>query len=106
LADFLPPPDLVVYLRASVPVLIDRIQSRGRAYERQITPDYLAALNQLYEDWIAGFSLCPVLTVPAGDLNYVAHPGHLDLIAQKIQEKLTGKEEVIFDPEEVKNTGN
>jgi len=106
LADFLPPPDLVVYLRASVPVLIDRIRSRGRAYERQITPDYLAALNQLYEDWIAGFSLCPVLTVPAGDLNYVAHPGHLDLIAQKIQEKLTGKEEVIFDPEEVKNTGN
>ena len=106
LADFLPPPDLVVYLRASVPVLIERIQSRGRAYERQITADYLAALNQLYEEWIAHFSLCPVLTVPAGELNYVIHPGHLDLVAKKIQEKLTGKEEVVFDPEEVKNTEN
>lgn len=104
LVDFLPPPDLVVYLRASVPTLMERIQSRGRAYERQITPDYLEQLNQLYEDWIAHFSLCPVLTVPADQLNYVAHPGHLDLIAQKIQEKLTGIELVVFLPEEVKNS--
>jgi deoxyadenosine/deoxycytidine kinase len=104
LVDFLPPPDLVVYLRASVPTLIDRIQSRGRAYERQITPEYLEQLNQLYEEWIAHFSLCPVLTVPADELNYVVHPGHLDLIAQKIQEKLTGKEVVVFLPEEVKNS--
>jgi deoxyadenosine/deoxycytidine kinase len=104
LVDFLPPPDLVVYLRASVSTLIERIQSRGRAYERQITPEYLEQLNQLYEEWIARFSLCPVLTVPADELNYVAHPGHLDLIAQKIQEKLTGKEVVVFLPEEVKNS--
>jgi deoxyadenosine/deoxycytidine kinase len=104
LVDFLPPPDLVVYLRASVPTLIDRIQSRGRAYERQIAPDYLEQLNQLYEDWITHFSLCPVLTVPADQLNYVVHPGHLDLISQKIQEKLTGKEVVVFLPEEVKNS--
>lgn len=104
LVDFLPPPDLVVYLRASVTTLMERIQSRGRAYERQITPDYLEQLNQLYEDWIAHFSLCPVLTVPADQLNYVAHPGHLDLIAQKIQEKLTGIELVVFLPEEVKNS--
>jgi deoxyadenosine/deoxycytidine kinase len=45
-----------------------------------------------------------VLSVPADDLDYVAHPGHLDLVVQKIQEKLTGKEEVIFDPEEVANS--
>jgi deoxyadenosine/deoxycytidine kinase len=58
----------------------------------------------LYEAWIQNFSLCPVLTVPADDLDYVAHPGHLDLVARKIQEKLTGKEEVVFDPEEVNST--
>jgi deoxyadenosine/deoxycytidine kinase len=104
LVDFLPPPDLVVYLRASVPTLLDRIYQRGRTYERQILPEYLSRLNFLYEDWIANFGLCPVLTVPADELNYVAHPGHLDLIVNKIQEKLTGKEEVIFDPEEVKNS--
>jgi deoxyadenosine/deoxycytidine kinase len=104
LVDFLPPPDLVVYLRASVPTLQQRIHHRGRAYERQITPGYLEQLNLLYEDWINNFSLCPVLTVPADALNYVLHPGHLDLIVQKIQEKLTGKEEVVFDPEEVKNS--
>ncbi len=101
LCDFLPPPDLVVYLRASVPTLMKRIRSRGRDYERQISPDYLANLNDLYEEWIARFSLCPVLTVPADDLDYVARSSHLDLVVQKIQEKLTGKEEVVFDPEEV-----
>ncbi|MCI0520190.1 MAG: deoxynucleoside kinase [Chloroflexi bacterium] len=101
LCEFLPPPDLVVYLRASTPTLLRRIAQRSRAYERTIMPDYLAQLNALYEHWIGGFSLCPVLSVPADDLDYVAHPSHLDLIVRKIQEKLTGKEEVIFEPEEV-----
>ena len=101
LADFLPPPDLVVYLRASVDTLKERIQHRGREYERQINPEYLEQLNQLYERWITHFSLCPVLTVPADDLDYVANSKHLDLIVRKIQDKLTGKEEVVFDIEEV-----
>lgn len=101
LSDFLPPPDLMIYLRASVPTLMQRIALRNREYERTIQPAYLEQLNQLYENWIAGFTLCPVLTVPADDLDYVAHPRHLDLILQKVQEKLTGKEEVLFDPEEV-----
>ena len=104
LVDFLPPPDLVVYLRSSVNTLLERIHLRGRNYERQIGADYLATLNVLYEEWIAHFSLCPVLTVPADDLDYVAHPGHLDLIVQKIQDKLTGKDVVVFDPEEVLNS--
>jgi deoxyadenosine/deoxycytidine kinase len=103
LAGFLPPPDLVVYLRASAPTLLKRIARRGRDYERHITYDYLEQLNELYERWIASFSLCPVLAVPAGDLDYVANPGHLALIVQKVQEKLTGKEEVIFEPEEFTN---
>jgi deoxyadenosine/deoxycytidine kinase len=101
LADFLPPPDLVIYLRASVPTLIDRIHNRGRDYERQISGEYLEQINRLYDEWISNFSLCPVLTVPADDLDYVANSHHLDLVVRKVQEKLTGKEEVIFKPEEV-----
>ena len=97
LTDFLPPPDLVVYLRASVSTLYGRISSRGRDFERQITPQYLEQLNTLYEQWITSFSLCPVLTVPSDDLDYVAHTSHLDMIAAKVQEKLTGKDEVVFD---------
>jgi len=101
LMEFLPPPDLVIYLRASVATLMERITLRGRGYEREISPAYLGQLNDLYEGWIANFSLCPVLTVPADDLNYVTHPEHLELIECKVQEKLTGKEEVVFRPEEI-----
>ncbi|HEX9797272.1 MAG TPA: deoxynucleoside kinase [Anaerolineales bacterium] len=101
LTSFLPAPDLIVYLRASVPTLLRRIAQRGRDYERSIQPDYLEQLNELYEDWIDRFSLCPALAVPADDLNYATNDEHLDLITQKIREKLAGKEEVIFAPEEV-----
>jgi deoxyadenosine/deoxycytidine kinase len=101
LAETLPPPDLVIYLRASVSTLTKRIALRNRDYERSIAPGYLGALNELYESWINHFTLCPILTVPADDLDYVAHPAHLDLIARKVNEKLTGKEEVIFNKEEV-----
>ncbi len=101
LSEFLPPPDLVVYLRASVPTLLARINQRGRTYERAIAPEYLERLNSLYEGWIAGFTLCPVLTVPADDLNYVANLGHLELVQRKVQQKLTGKDEVSFAREEL-----
>ena len=93
----LPPPDLIVYLRASVPTLQDRIQRRGRPFERDIAASYLEQLNQLYEEWIDGFSLCPVLTVPSDDLDFVLNPDHLELITEKILEKLQGREEVVFD---------
>jgi len=98
---FLPPPDLVVYLRASVPTLMNRISMRGRDYERTISAEYLGGLNDLYEQWIDNFTLCPVLAVPADDLDYVSNPGHLRLITQKVEDKLTGREEVVFEPEEV-----
>ncbi len=98
---FLPPPDLVIYLRASADTLMHRINSRGRDYERKISHDYLQNLNDLYETWIENFTLCPVLAVPADDLDYVAHPGHLRLIVSKVDEKLTGKEEVVFEADEV-----
>jgi deoxyadenosine/deoxycytidine kinase len=98
---FLPPPDLVIYLKASIPTLQQRIARRGRDYERDITPQYLESLNQLYENWLGGFTLCPVLTVPGDDLDFVAHPGHLNLVVAKMEEKLTGKDEVVFEAEEV-----
>lgn len=94
---FLPPPDLVVYLRASVPTLQRRIASRGRAYELNISAEYLAQLNDLYEEWLRSFLICPVLTVPADDLDFVHNGTHLDLIISKVEEKLSGKEEVVFD---------
>jgi deoxyadenosine/deoxycytidine kinase len=97
----LPPPDLMIYLRASIDTLVDRISNRGRDYERTIAPDYLQSLNNLYESWISDFVLCPVLTIPADDLDFVAHSGHLDLIVSKIEDKLTGNEEVVFEPDEV-----
>ena len=101
LTEFLPPPDLVIYLRASIPCLLQRIARRNRDYEKTIAPAYLEHLNGLYESWIGGFALCPVLVVPADDLDFVAHPRHLQLIVDKIHAKLTGKEEVVFLPEEV-----
>jgi deoxyadenosine/deoxycytidine kinase len=103
LTEFLPPPDLVIYLRASLPTLVERIQQRGRDYERRINPEYLENINALYEEWIKNFTLCPVLTVPADHLNYVAYSAHLDLIVSKVEEKLMGKEEVVFMPEEMVN---
>ncbi len=96
LCESLTPPDLVIYLRASVTTLVQRIAKRDRDYERTISPAYLERLNGLYESWIAAFTFCPVLTVPADDLDYVSHPSHLDLVMSKVQDKLTGKEEVIF----------
>lgn len=101
LTEFLPPPDLVVYLRASVPTLMGRIRMRGRDYERQISLEYLAQLNDLYERWISHFLLCPVLAVPADDLDYVTVPAHLELVVRKIEEKLMGKEEVVFNAAEL-----
>ena len=101
MSEFLVPPDLVIYLRASVSTLTRRIKQRSRVYEQTINPDYLQQLNDLYEDWINGFSICPVLTIPADDLDFVKHPKHLQLVIRKIQEKLTGKDEVTFTSNEV-----
>ena len=103
LVEFLPPPDLVLYIKASVPTLQQRIRQRGRDYEGQIDPNYLTQLNQLYDQWINDFSLCPVLTIPGDDLDFVANNGHLHLIVDKVQEKLTGKDVVVFTEKEMNN---
>jgi deoxyadenosine/deoxycytidine kinase len=93
----LPPPDLVIYLQASVPQLQERIRQRGRDYEQEISAEYLTQLNDLYDEWVEGFALCPVLTIPTDNLNFVAVNSHLELIASRVLEKLHGKETVSFD---------
>lgn len=97
LVEFLPPPDLVIYLRASVPTLINRIAKRNRSYERTISPNYLTELNELYENWVEDFDLCPVLTIPCDNMDYVAKPQHLKLIVDKVKDILTGKAVVRFE---------
>jgi deoxyadenosine/deoxycytidine kinase len=92
LATLLRPPDLVVYLQASVPTLRRRIAHRGRDYEHTISDDYLAQLNGLYNAWVSGFRLCPVLTVDTNNLNYVQDETHLDQIWHRIEDRLTGQE--------------
>jgi deoxyadenosine/deoxycytidine kinase len=98
----LPPPDLIVYLRASVATLEKRIRKRGRSYEKSISTEYLEQLNQLYETWIANFSLCPVLTVPSDALDFVSRHSHLELITEKVLERLHGREEVVIAVHESK----
>lgn len=72
---FLPVPDLLVYLRASTATLLHRIKLRGRSYEMDISPDYIEQLNQRYEEWIADFSICPVLTIDTDTMDFVASAG-------------------------------
>jgi deoxyadenosine/deoxycytidine kinase len=96
--DGLPRPDLLLYLRAPVPVLMDRIRRRGRTMESTISADYLALLEQFYAEWMDQFDLCPVLTISTQDLDFVNRPHHLDIVVQRIQDRLAGKEDVIFPP--------
>ena len=97
----LPRPDLLLYLNAPVSVLLDRIHKRGRGMETGITTDYLSLLDSFYDDWLKSFDLCPVLTIPADSLDFVHKPAHFDLVVARIQDKLAGKEEVVFEAEEV-----
>jgi deoxyadenosine/deoxycytidine kinase len=92
----LPRPDMLLYLQAPVPVLMERIQQRGRAIESGISSDYLSLLEAFYIEWLDTFDLCPVLTIPSADLDFVHHPHHLDIVVQRIQDKLAGKEVVHF----------
>jgi deoxyadenosine/deoxycytidine kinase len=94
--DSLPAPDLLIYLKCSVDSLMERIQQRGREMESTITADYLALLESFYEDWLQTFDVCPVLTIPSDDLDFVHKPRHLDIVVQTIKDKLAGKEEIVF----------
>ena len=93
---FLPRPDLIVYLKASIPTLIERIHRRGRDFEQEVSPLYLQQLNELYNAWIEDFTLCPILTVPADNLDFVRFSQDFSIIKDKIMEKLAGREKVYF----------
>lgn len=92
----LPTPSLLVYLKAPVPVLLKRIRSRGRNIETGIQPEFLELLESYYEDWMRNFDLCPVLTLKTDDLDFVHKAKHMDTVVNCIEEKLAGKEEIVF----------
>jgi deoxyadenosine/deoxycytidine kinase len=92
----LPRPDLLIYLHAPVPILLERIHQRGRSMESGITAEYLSLLESFYDDWMEVFDLCPVLTIHTDNLDFVNKPQHLDIVIQRIQDKLAGKEDVVF----------
>ncbi|MEA4931140.1 MAG: deoxynucleoside kinase [Anaerolineaceae bacterium] len=94
LAALLPPPNLMVYLRASVDTLQQRIAKRGREYEAGISRDYLTRLNDLYEDWMTAFDQCPVLIINTDNLDLVSTSQHVDQVVRWVQNKLTGRTEV------------
>jgi deoxyadenosine/deoxycytidine kinase len=86
---YLRPPDLLVYLRASVPTLVRQIQARGRPFEAGIRIDYLERLNVLYEDWIGRYPH-PKLVVETDDLDFVAEPEDRFEIVSRIESRLYG----------------
>ncbi len=92
----LPPPDLLIYLKAPVATLMERIHQRGREIESGISADYLALLESFYDDWLRTFDLCPVLTIRTDDLDFVHDTRHLDIVIERIQDKFAGREELVF----------
>lgn len=90
MTSYLTPPDLLVYLRASVPTLVEHIQSRGREFESNISIDYLKRLNELYEDWVDRYHVGPKLIINVDDLDFVNHEeGRAEIISQ-IEGRLYG----------------
>jgi deoxyadenosine/deoxycytidine kinase len=85
---FLPPPDLLLYLKGSVTTLLARIKLRGRDFERDISPEYLQQLNLLYDGWIERWDSCPVLVVPTDDLDFQHDPDARQWIVEGVRESL------------------
>jgi deoxyadenosine/deoxycytidine kinase len=71
---------------------MERIRRRARGMETGISAEYLSLLDTFYEEWLASFDLCPVLTIRTDNLDYVHQPQALDMVLERIQDKLTGKE--------------
>ena len=94
--DLLPAPDLVVYLRCSVPTLKARIARRGRGFESSIPDEYLAGLNRLYEEWLECFDLAPVLVVPGDSLDFVADSKDLNAIVANVEARLRDRQGSLF----------
>lgn len=84
------PPDLLIYLRGSIPTLVDHIQQRGRDYESQMSLDYLRRLNDRYENWISGYQEGRLLTISVDQLDFENNPEHLGQVINSVQAELHG----------------
>ncbi len=87
---FIQPPDLLIYLRASIPVLVDQISSRGREYEESIRLDYLKRLNERYEAWISTYSEGKLLIVDVDNTNFIENSEDLGTVINKIDAEIHG----------------
>jgi deoxyadenosine/deoxycytidine kinase len=87
---FIAPPDLLIYLRASVPTLVNQIQKRGRDYENSIRLDYLKRLNERYEAWISTYEAGKLLIIEVDNNNFSETPEDLGKIIQKIDAEIHG----------------
>lgn len=83
-------PDLLIYLRASVPKLVQQIQQRGRKYENTIRLDYLKRLNERYEAWVANYKLGKLLIIDVDNTDFTENPEDLRLVINKIDAELHG----------------
>jgi deoxyadenosine/deoxycytidine kinase len=84
------PPDLLIYLKASIPTLVDNIQKRGRDYEENIRLDYLKRLNEFYDSWITNYTQGKLLVIDCDKLNFVDKEDDLAVIYNKVQAELHG----------------
>lgn len=90
MSSLIEPPDLLIYLRASIPTLVNQIQNRGRKYEDNIRLDYLKHLNERYEAWIETYNLGKLLIIDADNYNFPASPEDLSVVINKIDANLHG----------------
>lgn len=86
--EYLKPPDLMIYLRASVDTLLKQIARRGRSFEQGIERSYLEQLNTLYERWIANYKIGPLLVIPTDNLDFVNRKEDFDYVAQLVKNAL------------------
>jgi deoxyadenosine/deoxycytidine kinase len=84
------PPNLLIYLRASVPTLVNQIQKRGRDYENTIRLDYLTRLNERYESWINTYDLGKLLIIDVNNLDFQANPKDLSKVIDRIDAEIYG----------------
>ena len=84
------PPDLLIYLKAGIPTLVDHIEQRGREYEGSISIDYLKRLNGRYDEWIAGYTAGKKLIIDVNDLNFVEKAEDLGVIVERVEGQLGG----------------
>ncbi len=90
MSSFIQPPDLLIYLNASVPTLVSQIQKRGRDYENSIRLDYLKKLNERYEDWISGYDLGKLLIIDVDRVKFDERQEDLGKVVHKIDAEIHG----------------